>query len=85
MSDLSGDPFVDELLDALAATANRVQLELEGTSTEPCFAEQIAIGLLQQGGIPEFDMAVGGRLLALEWDIDADGANALLESSGGDT
>lgn len=85
MGDLSGDPLVDELLDALALTANRVQSELDGTSTEPCFAERIAIGLLQDNGIPESDRAVGGRLLALEWEIDADGANALLESFGSDS
>jgi len=80
MTHLSGDPLVDELLGLLASIATRVLSELDGTSTEPCFAEQIASELLQNGGIHELDMAVGARLLALEWDIDSSHAIALLES-----
>lgn len=80
LNDIPDDPFVRDLLDLLAMTADRVQSELEGTSTEPCFAKQIATGLREGGGVAEFDAMVGARYLALEWDIDPGGVAVILES-----
>ena len=82
MNDISSDTFVSDLVDLLAMTAGRVQSELEGTSTEPCFAEQIATGVLKGGGVAEFDRMIGARCLALEWDIDASDAVTLYDSLG---
>ena len=82
MGELSHDTLVSELLDLLAEIATRVQAELDRSSTEPCFVEQIARGLLQGGGTDEFDTMVGARYLALEWDIDASDAVTLYDSLG---
>ena len=80
LGELSHDTLVSELLDLLAEIATRVQAELDRSSTEPCFAEQIARGLLQGGGTDEFDAMVGARYLALEWGIDPGGVAVILES-----
>ena len=80
MNDLPSDTVVSDLLELLAETAVRVQSELEGTSTEPCFAEQIMTGMLEGGGVPEFDTIILTRYLALEWDIDASVAVTLYDS-----
>ncbi len=82
MHDLPSDTVVSDLLELLAETAVRVQSELEGTSTESCFAEQITTGMSEGGGVPEFDTIILARYLALEWDIDASDAVTLYDSLG---
>ncbi len=80
INDLPSDPVVSDLLELLTGTTVRVQSELEGTSTEPCFAEQIMTGMLDGGGIPELDTIILARYLALEWDIDANDAVRFYDS-----
>ena len=85
MNDLPSDTVVSDLLELLAATTVRVQSELKGTSTEPCFAGEIATGVLKGGGVSEFDSIILARYLALEWDIDASDAVTLYDSLGSES
>jgi hypothetical protein len=74
------DPLTNELLAIVDALAVEVQAEIDGTSSRPSVAEQVAVGALQGGGDDVFNTIMGARYLALEWDIDAARAVEMYES-----
>lgn len=76
------DPLTEELVAALDGLATRVRTELDGAASGPSVAEQIVVGALQGGGTEEFNLLLGARVLALEWDIDRQGAVKQLDHSG---
>ena len=80
LSEQPSDPLIDELLARLEALAARVHAEHGDDHTGPTFAEQMAAGTLQIQTSDEFETSVVARLLALEWDIDPEGANRQLTS-----
>lgn len=73
------DAVVDALRGFIGNIAARVQGEFNGAQSCPNYAGQVARGLLEGGGVPEFDEASLGQLVAIEWDIDPHAAVQWLE------
>ncbi len=69
LSGLPEDPVTDVLLAILGELATRVQSELDGTSTAPTFASQIAAALTEEA-TTEIAIVLSGRSFAYEWDIN---------------
>ena len=76
--DLATDDLSDGLLAIIEAFAIQVQAELDGETTGPGYAEQIAAGYLQVAQTDEFNTLAIARLLALEWDINPAAAASIL-------
>lgn len=76
--DLATDELADDLLAIIEATAIQVQVELDGETTGPGYAERIATGFLQAAQTDEFNTLSVARFLALEWDINPAAAASIL-------
>jgi hypothetical protein len=74
-----GCSVVEAVIEYLDVIASNVEHELEGTSTKATFAEEIARGAIQ-GDTDEMRVLMAARYLALEWDIDTEGALELYAS-----
>ena len=70
---LPEDSVTTVLFTLVGDLATRVQAELDGTSTEPSFAAQIA-RVLAGETTDELEWVVYARYLAVEWDIDPQAA-----------
>ena len=70
------------LLGVLQQLAYRVQAELDGTSSEPNLAVQIATASTQEQLNDDFALVTDARYLALEWEIDHENVSAILAESG---
>ena len=68
-SGLPDDPVTAEILTIIEGLADRVQSELDHTSTEPSFAAQMA-AIFTEEVTDEFTLILYGRCLAYEWDIN---------------
>ena len=78
LSELPPDPVIDYLFDVVQVLAAQVQAEADGTHTDPTFAEQIAAGALQVKETEERNAINEALYVALEWEIDAESAAALI-------
>ena len=73
LSRLPDDPVTEALGSLINEIATRVQMELDGTTTEPGFASQI--GKYLAGEISdELAVICNARYFAIEWDIDPQAA-----------
>ena len=68
-SGLPDDPVTAAILTIIEGLADRVQSELDHTSTEPSFAAQMA-AIFAEEVTDEFTLILYGRCLAYEWDIN---------------
>ena len=73
LSRLPDDSVTEVLGSLINEIATRVQMELDGTSTEPGFASQIARFLAAEVS-EELAWVCNARHLAIEWDIDPQAA-----------
>ena len=73
LSNLPDDRVTEALRALIGGTATRVQEELDGTSSEPSFASQIA-RLIAGETVDELTWVGYARYLAIEWDIDSQAA-----------
>ena len=82
LSEQPSDPLIDGLLARLATLATQVHAEYGDDHAGPTLAEQMTAGTLQIQTSDEFETTVLAGFLALEWDIDPEGANCHLTSDG---
>jgi hypothetical protein len=74
---LPEDGVTAEILGSLQGLADRVQAELDGDGTEPCFAEAVVLGAKEPNG--EYAQLSGMVLVvATAWDVDPAAAAELL-------
>ncbi|WP_428116601.1 hypothetical protein [Candidatus Poriferisodalis sp.] len=78
LAELRPDALIETLMAYLTSLAHQIQTEGNGTHVGRSFAEQIALGVAQQEETEHFTNFVGARLLALQWDINAQVAIELL-------
>lgn len=74
------DPLITELTSVLDRLDDFARMEFEGRSGGPGIAAQVVAGALGGDGGEVFGTIVGARLLALEWNIDPDGAVRIFET-----
>lgn len=70
LAEFGPDALTQELIEVVDTYAMRVQGEFDGTASGPRFAERVVAGAMQVDDTDEHKTIVGGRVLALEWDID---------------
>ena len=78
IAECSPGPVRDALLEALDDLAAQVEAEQDGAASGPSLAERMTDGLAARGVSQELAAVQIARLIAQEWDIDSQAADASL-------